>query len=110
VGGWGRAYHASTLSPPVGLKATQLAAGFAHTCALRSDKGVSCWGYDITGVVSSAPTTTDGTQISGGYHHSCVLRSTGEPSCWGTEAAAQVPANLTGTQLFSGANFNVLLK
>jgi hypothetical protein len=75
--------------------ATEIAAGGAETCALRSGGQVDCWGSNdsgqlgdgATGGSSDAPTGVSGisnaTQIavSGGF--ACALLSTGQVECWG---------------------------
>lgn len=115
-----------TTSPPsppalapvtvVGLDdATAIAAGGFHTCALREDATVACWGKNGTGQLGDG--TGSGTSyqpvavlhddddvsgtdpvpiedviaITGGEYHSCAIRgTTGEVLCWGHNAFGQL--------------------
>ncbi len=76
----------------------QVAAGRFHTCALKSDGAVACWGLggalgDGSMSQSSVPvevTTVEGvglarvTSIVAGDFHTCALHDDGAVSCWGT--------------------------
>ena len=59
----------------------QVSAGSRHSCGLRSDGSVVCWGYNYWGQ-ADAPSGSF-TQVSAGSHHSCGLRSDGSVVCWG---------------------------
>jgi len=79
--------------------AVALAAGDAHTCALKGTGGVVCWGNDFAGQLGdgafgqkSVPVPVlnpDGTQLTGviaigaGGNHSCAVRIDGTVRCWG---------------------------
>jgi alpha-tubulin suppressor-like RCC1 family protein len=80
---------------------TALAAGDAHTCALRSGGAVSCWGDNYNGQLgngtftnsSSAVTVTGMTNanaIVAGSAFTCVNRTTGIPACWGENLYGQL--------------------
>lgn len=60
---------------------TQVAAGIHHSCALRSDGTVHCWGRDAHGEASPPEGTF--TQVTAGEHYSCGLRDGGAIECWG---------------------------
>jgi len=87
-----------------GVKTTQLALGFRHTCALLANGSVKCWGedfegqlglgkYDVIGddeLPSAAPAVSlssdpsvKAVQIAAGYVHTCALMSDGSVRCWG---------------------------
>ena len=79
----------------------QVSSGGFHTCALKSNQQVVCWGYNDDGQLgnksnanssspvlvhtSSSDTTplSDIIQISSGGRHTCALKSSGKVYCWG---------------------------
>ena len=67
-------------TPPAGIS-TAVTAGNLHTCALRSDATISCWG-NSDGGLTDAPGGTF-TAVTAGPLHSCALRSDGTVTCWG---------------------------
>ena len=56
-------------------------AGYYHTCGLRTDRSVVCWGHSNRGQATSPG--GEFTDISAGTNHTCGLRPTGEAVCWG---------------------------
>ena len=103
--------------------ATAISAGGFHTCALRADGTVQCWGNDGSGQVgdggalgtSYSPVTvtvdTDSdpavetlaplagaTAIASGEYHSCALiGATGAVKCWGHNGFGQLGNGTTAT-------------
>ena len=61
--------------------ADRISAGQFHTCGLRVDATVSCWGSNGAG--ESMPPSGTFTAVSAGGSHSCGLRPGGTVSCWG---------------------------
>ena len=112
--GWNRAAqlgHASrteaSLPAEVVFKQDQqgafvdLGAGFAHTCALRQDGKVLCWGVNDFGQTSAKVTTlgystafeaqpvprlSGVTSLGVGRRASCALVDSGDVRCWGNGA------------------------
>src|SRR5439155_18937515 len=78
---------------------TQVGVGGYHTCALRSDGVVECWGANEYGQAPATRTAATGslTQVSGGFYHTCALRSDGVVECWGDNAYGQAPGTKTAT-------------
>ncbi|MBL8678381.1 MAG: hypothetical protein JNK05_04415 [Myxococcales bacterium] len=79
----------------------QLASYGNHTCALRMDRSVVCWGAneygqlgDGTLVDRRAPVAvlglTDAVEIGTGELSTCARRATGEVVCWGFNSAGQL--------------------
>jgi alpha-tubulin suppressor-like RCC1 family protein len=88
----------------------QLALGDQHTCALRDDGRVLCWGLNDSGQLGHntnvgtvapnvTPTLVDSTdlgvvrQLALGVFHTCVLRDDGRVLCWGLNASGQLGTN-----------------
>jgi YVTN family beta-propeller protein len=76
-----------------------IASGQYHSCRVRADQTVDCWGRDDFGqAVAPAGTFT---QVVAGSAHSCGLRTDGSVSCWGNNVFGQAtPA--------AGNNFQLL--
>jgi hypothetical protein len=87
---------ASTASPLPG--AEQVAAGGSHTCAIRTDGTLACWGDDSAGQLDGVP---DGTfrSLSAGGAHTCAIRTDGTLACWGDDSAGQLDGVPGGTFL-----------
>ncbi|MYD90850.1 MAG: hypothetical protein F4Y08_11020 [Caldilineaceae bacterium SB0662_bin_9] len=64
-----------------------VSAGIAHTCAVRADGSVICWGHDHFGQ-ASPPAGTFKT-VSSGAKHSCGVRTDRSISCWGANTFGQ---------------------
>ena len=75
----------------------QVSAGLFHTCGLRGDETITCWGAhgederrtETIGLLESPPGSF--TQIDAGFHHSCAVRKDGTVECWGGSSFDDVP-------------------
>ena len=69
----------------------QIAAGYAHTCALDAVGVVECWGanWSNRGGYGGQIDPPDGrfTQIAAGSFHTCGIRESGAIECWGDAPA-----------------------
>ena len=106
-------------SVPVEVKGientTAITAGSLHSCALRADGTISCWGYNSSGQLgngqsgddwydrsadSAVPVEVagikDATAITAGYEHSCALHQDGTISCWGENDYGQLGNGQSG--------------
>ncbi len=83
--------------------ATELAAGYGHTCALLSNGTMRCWGENREGQLGNGTITNPGTAqpvavsgISGatgmttGAYHTCALLGNGTVRCWGRNHQGQL--------------------
>ena len=83
-----------------GVKA--ITSGWRHTCAIRSEGGVQCWGNNNDGQVGDGtkidrqtPQDVEGlmtrvTAISAGERHTCALTTSGGVKCWGQNHDGQL--------------------
>jgi alpha-tubulin suppressor-like RCC1 family protein len=79
--------------------AVRIAAGGHHTCVVRRNGGVACWGWNdgrlgngaledskfpvaVRGI-DGVGELTDAVDVVAGTNHSCALRSNGQVVCWG---------------------------
>jgi alpha-tubulin suppressor-like RCC1 family protein len=100
-------YPYSAGNVPLMGKATKIAVGLNHTCALLDTGFVRCWGVNNFGqlglnsmqnVGDAEPITNFGyvslggiaTSISAGYNHTCALMDTGNVRCWGYNGHGQL--------------------
>ncbi|MBN8428929.1 MAG: hypothetical protein J0L65_15825 [Xanthomonadales bacterium] len=81
--------------------AVQVAAGHSHTCALKADGKVQCWGDNTYGQLGDGTTTRRlmGVPVSGlngvivitaGGHHTCAVTNSGAALCWGGNSDGQL--------------------
>jgi alpha-tubulin suppressor-like RCC1 family protein len=81
---------------------SQVSAGDYHTCAIRDDATLWCWGDDGHGQLGRAEggpaspeagqvgEAADWTQVSAGGDHSCGIRADRTLWCWGANGAGQL--------------------
>ena len=89
---------------------TAVAAGARHTCGLRTDGTITCWGISemalVPGVVQPGlldPPAGQYRAITAGYWHSCGLRIDGTVSCWGAQAYGEtIPPDGQFTAVVAG--------
>jgi alpha-tubulin suppressor-like RCC1 family protein len=68
-----------------------LATGDNHTCELRPDGVVACWGDNTYGQ-ATVPVGETFTAIAAGTQHTCGLHADGSVHCWGSNASGQLNA------------------
>ena len=74
-------------TPPLTEAWQAVSAGGWHTCALRNDGTVACWGYNQDGQATPPPGTF--TQLGAGEWNTCGVRTGGTLSCWGNNSQNQ---------------------
>jgi len=104
VRGYSSVLDQSSRSTPVAVKGltdvTAVSAGASHTCAIRRDGTVYCWGDGYFGSpIGDGPNVdapqqlngiTDAAAISSGGYHTCVVHQNGLVSCWGRNNSGQL--------------------
>jgi alpha-tubulin suppressor-like RCC1 family protein len=88
--------------PDLANTVKQLASGADHTCAIRGNNDVICWGSNSYGELGNgAVAPFDGTvlvdnlagdakEIATGTNHSCALLTNGTVRCWGANTYGQL--------------------
>ena len=81
---------------------SSVASGDEHSCALKTDATVACWGQNsdgqlgrgAVGLPDPTPVTVPGltgvVAITTGSFHSCAVKNDGTVACWGSNGAKQV--------------------
>ena len=73
-------------TPPEGIF-TSVSAGEFHTCGIRTDGTVACWGSNQYG--QAAPPDGVFSSVSAGDRHTCGVRIDGTVACWGSNQYGQ---------------------
>jgi alpha-tubulin suppressor-like RCC1 family protein len=79
----------------------KIAAGFLHSCAIKPDGAVTCWGADFLGQLGdgdygdrSLPVDVSGlsgvVDIDGGDSHTCAVLGDGGVACWGDDRRGEL--------------------
>jgi alpha-tubulin suppressor-like RCC1 family protein len=86
-----------------------VAAGNGHTCALRTNGRVSCWGMTNTVDAHLSPfeySLTNVIAIAAGFDYTCALRNDKTMQCWGSGDQGQL-GNGSTVAINGGPNPNV---
>lgn len=91
---------------PDGLASVaQVSAATVHTCALRTNGTVICWGDNSEGESTVPSGLSSVVEVSAGGYHTCARKTDGTVVCWGFDyyGEATVPAglNLNGAPTYT---------
>ena len=90
--------------------APQVSAGASHTCGVKPDGTVACWGLSTSGR-TTPPVATSFYQVVAGGSHSCGVKADSTVACWGSVTFAQTtPPAGDFLQLSAGASHNCGVK
>ena len=111
---WGRGDIGQTNVPSGLTNIVQLACGYYHTVALKSDRTVVAWGYNGNGQINVPPGLTNVVQVAAGGVASAALLADGNIVQWGSVGSSQynlLPNGLTNVvQVSVSDGYNVALK
>ena len=80
-----------TASPPTPTAASNaVTAGSHHSCGLKTDATITCWGWNRDGQ-TDAPSGTFNA-VTAGWHHTCGLKTDATITCWGSNHGGQTDA------------------
>jgi alpha-tubulin suppressor-like RCC1 family protein len=87
-----------------------VSAGTDHTCAIKTDGTVWCWGYDGHGRLGNgadgdqdspdqeSTAATDWATVSAGREHTCAIKTDGTLWCWGSDGDGRLGNGADGAQ------------
>ena len=113
----------SNVSTPVttfagGTNWKQVACGFIHTVAIKTDGTLWVWGYNLNGNLGNAVTTNTSTpvttfaggnnwkQVTGGDQHTAAIKTDGTLWIWGNRTYGQLGDTFRATTITSGGSMN----
>jgi len=91
-------------------KWSSVSAGFKHTCGIKTNGSLWCWGLNNVGQLGLGDTTerhaptqvgtnTDWASVAAGDTYTCGLTSDGTRYCWGNNGSWQLGLGVTENQL-----------
>ena len=104
----GRSAPPAATESPVVYGALAVDTGHSHTCAVRTDSTVVCWGSNVYGEGVAPPGTYKA--VSSGGFHNCALKIDGTAACWGNPTGVGTPPAGTFVALSAGGQHNCAIK
>ncbi|MCY4109710.1 MAG: trypsin-like peptidase domain-containing protein [Chloroflexi bacterium] len=74
-------HHRAGSLPEIFSTRPSVSAGWTHTCRIRADGSVSCWGSNVHG--ETVPPPGRFRSVSAGAYHTCGVRTDDTIACWG---------------------------
>jgi len=74
---------------PTAANFSSAGGGYEHSCALRLNGKIACWGSDNYNQLSDKPGGTF-RDLSVGAGHNCAIKENDKVVCWGADDANQV--------------------
>jgi PKD repeat protein len=100
---WGNDDFGQVSQTPAGTGYTAVAAGSAHSLALRADGSIASWGMNDYGQVSQTPAGTGYTAVAAGGYHNLALRAPAPVADFTANATSGIaPLTLQFTDASSG--------
>ena len=87
------------------IDAVGLASGNTHSCVLRANGALSCWGFNDFGQLGAQPVgdvpadplgvvniigNVPAISVDAGFAHTCAVRGTGTVACWGRNSSGEL--------------------
>jgi len=108
--GWGKNNSGEATIPANLTDVVAIAAGGAHSLALKGDGTVVAWGWNGYGQTDVPSDLTGVVAISAGREHSLALKSDGSVVGWGSNSYGQtsIPSGLTNIVAISAGEYHSL--
>ncbi|MCX6389749.1 MAG: hypothetical protein NT122_03810 [Solirubrobacterales bacterium] len=86
----------------------QITAGINHTCAIKTDDTVTCWGRSDSGQTTVPTDLGTVKQITAGGIHTCAVKTDDTATCWGRngDGQASVPTDLGTVKQITAGNYH----
>ena len=81
-----------------------VSAGSGHTCGVKPDGSVTCWGLDISG--QATPPAGEFDSVSAGSSHTCGVKPDGSIACWGRNLEGQATPPAGGFASVSAGGYH----
>ena len=84
-------------------KVMALTSGYLHSCAIKADRALVCWGYNDYGQ-TNVPFGFHAKAVAGGSKFTCAIDTANSVVCWGSNSQnqLQVPSGLKAKAIAAG--------